>query len=774
MIQNILDNNNVEQILVNIINRIHIDGPIVALDFEALAYIKRFHNDILQKYESKLLYSMGLFYKTREPESLLSEVYSIYEDIIKSETGRNFTPVQAHAYLNIKDKTYFSFSAPTSAGKSYLFREIIQDVDYDIVIVVPSRALITEYVNTVHNLLSHDTSILILPFIENINKSNTTRRIFIITPERGIELFKSIHEFNIGLFLLDEAQISEDGVRGMKFDSFIRRVDKHLPSAKKVFAHPFVNNPEAQLFKHNFKENSSSATYEQHTVGKIFLSLDNENLSYFSPYEENNINISDVNSDIASDILKKNGTVLIYLSKAKIYSGQYIIDFAKYIDMCDQLTNPNAIKLIEKLRKFIGASSSGKDKFSALISMMEKGIVLHHGSMPLNARLIMEDFVRLGFAHICFSTATLIQGINMPFDMVWIDNFHNLKTLNLKNLIGRAGRTTSHNHEFEFGYVIVKKENIATFSKRLKENYNLTETSIIDDNLSSVTNNDLKDIIEAVKDDTFNDDLNLTNTQVERLKNKDITKDIEYILDNMIVDSKPIKAKNYNNLTKHFKKKISNSIKNIFITHLRKDALNPGETGVLHSAIPILLWKIQGKSFSEILSLRYAYLSKKDERNSILAKVHTNEITAEDAKKIIQDIPVHFSPIPKPLPDDKLGNINRFAGVSIDRLNYDVLVYDTYDYLDKVISLSLADPLCAAFQLYYDDTKDRRALMMKNYIRYGTNNITEIWLLRYGFEFEDIDWLLEYIENINENEIIFNEKIHALEEEKLNIISRFI
>jgi hypothetical protein len=243
MIKNIIQNNNVEQILVDIINKIHKEGPIIASDFEALAYIKRFHDDILQKHEKKLLFTMGLFYKISEPENILEEVYSIYEDIIKNETGKNFTPVQAHAYLNIQYKTYFSFSAPTSAGNSYLFRELIQNVDYDIVIVVPSRALITEYTNIVNNLLSHDTSILILPFIENINKSNTSRRIFIITPERGIELFKRINEFNIGLFLLDEAQISEEGIRGMKFDSFVRRIDKHLPNAKKVFAHPFVNNP---------------------------------------------------------------------------------------------------------------------------------------------------------------------------------------------------------------------------------------------------------------------------------------------------------------------------------------------------------------------------------------------------------------------------------------------------------------------------------------------------------------------------------------------------
>ena len=152
MLENILKNNNVEEILVSIINKIHIEGPIVASDFEALAYIKRFHNEVIQRYEKKLLFSMGLFYKTKEPECISDEIYSIFEDVIQENTGSNFTPVQAHAYLNIQKKRYFSFSAPTSAGKSYLFREIIQNVDYDIVIVVPSRALITEYINTVNNL----------------------------------------------------------------------------------------------------------------------------------------------------------------------------------------------------------------------------------------------------------------------------------------------------------------------------------------------------------------------------------------------------------------------------------------------------------------------------------------------------------------------------------------------------------------------------------------------------------------------------------------------
>ena len=44
--------------------------------------------------------------------------------------------------------------------------------------------------------------------------------------------------------------------------------------------------------------------------------------------------------------------------------------------------------------------------------MLEKlsyGIVTHHGSMPLTARLILEHFTQRGFCRICFATSTLLS-----------------------------------------------------------------------------------------------------------------------------------------------------------------------------------------------------------------------------------------------------------------------------------------------------------------------------------------------------------------------------
>ena len=77
---------------------------------------------------------------------------------------------------------------------------------------------------------------------------------------------------------------------------------------------------------------------------------------------------------------------------------------------------------------------------------------------------------------------------------------------------------------------------------------------------------------------------------------------------------------------------------------------------------------------------------------------------------------------------------------------------------------------------YYNKHKDLRALYLSNYITYGTNNQTEIWLLKYGFTFDEIEWILPFVENINEQEIIFKATILDIlnDEYKKEIIERYI
>ncbi|ODY21538.1 DEAD/DEAH box helicase [Vibrio parahaemolyticus] len=772
MISDLIAGENTQSILSECLYEVHTQGPISALTFEKLAYIKRFHPDDFSKYENKFLSAIGLFYKVNEPKSILEEFYSIYSDSIFDEVGHTFTATQASAYRGIKNNRYFSFSAPTSSGKSHLFRELIKTTENDILIIVPSRALIAEYYNEVVEIVDKKT--LVLQFIEDVNSSKTDRRIFIVTPERGSEVLKYKDVFNIDLVLLDEAQISEEEIRGMTFDALVRRVDKAFPNAKKVFAHPFISNPEAQLKKHTFDADSLSKNYNLYTAGKIFLSIDKANkLEYFSPNIKTKA--EPIEENLVEETIKKGGSLLVYISKGKIYDGRHLTDFGKYIDLCPFLTDPAAKSLINKLKSFIGASDKPRnEKYSLLIDLMSRGIVIHHGSMPLKARLMAEEFVRKGYARICFATSTLVQGINMPFDIVWIDNFSNMKPITLKNLIGRSGRTSNTRGVFDFGYTIVKKENVDTFSKRFKDIVSLEEVSKLDLGLEDISV-DQRDLAESIKEGTFDVDLHLPEVQIDRIKDANLDNEIKYILNNLLVNDKPITGAEYYALKNSTRTRIKTNFKKIYSHHLRRTKLNKAEAAVLSAAIPIMLWHIQGKSFSEIVSLRYSFLCEKDKQRKIFARLKKGEITAKEAADEINKIKVRYSPIAATIPNSRLTGSSLFGEYeSVNDIDYDIVIYDTYDYLDKVISLSMSDPISAALEIYFDKTKDTRAIYLQNYLKYGTNDEVEIWLTKYGFSFEDIAWLKEHVEKVDSKKIEFKPTIDALSFEQKQAISRYI
>jgi len=196
----------------------------------------------------------------------------------------------------------------------------------------------------------------------------------------------------------------------------------------------------------------------------------------------------------------------------------------------------------------------------------------------------------------------------------------------------------------------------------------------------------------------------------------------------------------------------------------------------LNYIIRITIQITQGKAFSQIVSLRHAYVSRKKERDELKSLYKRKALSESLYFESLNELKANFTQGASLLPDSSLNHAFNLFGegkIPVTEIDYDLLVYDTYDYLDKVISLSLADPLGAAFQLYYNETADERALIIKNYIKYGTNDNIEIWLLRYGFGFEEIDWLKSYIEQIDENEIKFKPSINRLSQDKRKLIERF-
>lgn len=363
----------------------------------------------------------------------------------------------------------------------------------------------------------------------------------------------------------------------------------------------------------------------------------------------------------------------------------------------------------------------------------------------------------------------------MPFDAVFIDNYRKMDPLTLKNLIGRAGRSTVEQNKFDYGYTIIKSKNLKSFCERINQNFNLEDTSKLDCEDNEVSE-DNKDLVDAMKNNSFDGETRLTQQQIQRIQTSNFEETVAFLIDKLFIDDKIITGNHYyEKLSSSQRNQIKAAFKDIYTLHLRRKKLKLAEQSILSTSIPILLWHIQGKSFKEVLALRYSYLTRKKEQRIILKEYREHKISRREFSSKLNRLYIRYSQIPTQLPNISARKAVLFPNnLSVDQLNYDLLVFDTYDYIDKVITLSIADPICAAFMLYANNTKDNRATKMSNYIRYGTDDPTEIWLLRYGFSFEEISWIKEFIVTVDDQEIVFKKDLSALTEEQFEIIKRYL
>lgn len=730
--------------LSKLLKVLHRDGPSTPAILESLSYYKKFHPTEFSELEEEIVSALGLFYKNRAPDSLYSFLMSGFGEKHNLDYGAYLTPVQASIRRAIDDSQFVSISAPTSAGKSYSIRDFIADNNGDAVVVVPSRALIAEYVNSMRRKFEGNKNVMISPFVDCVFTSRNLRRIFILTPERSRDLFSIPDPLNIEVFFFDEAQISEEVDRGVVFDVMVRRVQKKFPNAKLIFAHPFVENPEAQLSKHGIDTNGNFAkSYTQGAVGKITI-FRHQNLKdyYFSPYENKGHllkNCVPFEGSFKEFAFNGDHTILAYVSKHSIYNGSFIDEFESSIDLFEAVSSPTALDIISSIEKLIGSDEN--THISDMVGLLKKGVVIHHGSVPLEVRFLIEDFIRGGFCKLCFATSTLAQGINMPFDIVWLENSSVIgsddseKALSFKNLIGRSGRLSDDN-VFDFGYVYTK--NPTLLAERVNASYELNELSIIDnfDN-SSEMDDDAKELLKSIRENTFDEDKNIPKSKVERLSDESVLDAVRKFLE-IIYSKETIKEAIGGEANIQSRDLARQSLLTIFEASLGRSLLR-SETNVFKTAIKIFFLTTQGYSFREIAVLRYSQISNRDNGN------------------------IGFASFTQPaniLPNSKLQEFSLFKmNTPARNVRFDIIVYDTYDYLDKVISFSLVEVFSAALKVYFEHTGDSRVAKAIELLRYGTNDNNHVLLIRYGFPPEDVNAIAPYIESISESNIKFNELI---------------
>src|SRR5699024_1559536 len=127
--------------------------------------------------------------------------------------------------------------------------------------------------------------------------------------------------------------------------------------------------------------------------------------------------------------------------------------------------------------------------------------------------------------------------------------------------------------------------------------------------------------------------------------------------------------------------------------------LENGEGNVLDTAIKIMLWKVHGKTFKNICWYRYSYVSKTNERMRL-----------ENMGRRTDQVTANFITGYHEIPDKNHKVYSLFPkGTKASTVDYDLIMYDTYDFIDKLIGFKLSDIFYASFMKYFEKSQDLRA-----------------------------------------------------------------
>lgn len=221
-----------------------------------------------------------------------------------------------------------------------------------------------------------------------------------------------------------------------------------------IFASPNIPNPQVYLRLMNEAIESSdesklATTYSPVVQIKFLMDLINNNISVYNERTNHRIQIASIKkSDVTlNDMLllfegknlrlppeKRSQTIVYYNGRAKAIAAAR--SFAESRGILDK-NDPE----LDSLSKDIMQEVHG-DYY--LASMIKKGVAYHIGYLPASIRTRIEDLFQKGNITIMFCTSTLLEGVNLPADNLFItDNKifrRKMNPVDFRNLIGRVGR----------------------------------------------------------------------------------------------------------------------------------------------------------------------------------------------------------------------------------------------------------------------------------------------------------------------------------------------
>lgn len=429
---------------------------------EALKIISLLHEDDQYKRDDSFkLFASSVLMKLGNFPSLeilggvddINDEEVIREKIVKSimqlspDKKTVFTDAQYNIFERLKDSNNYSFSGPTSFGKSFIMESFIEyiitkgNASDNIVVLVPTRALINQVTSNLRDKFSGDYEIISHPKVPLLYKAAEKKYIFVFTAERLVSYLSDSDNPIINYLFVDEAHklLNNDSRTPLLYHTLYQASRRGV---KLYFASP--NIPNSGIFLDLFNRSSedslttteSPVTQSRYFVdclkGKIIIFSD-----YGAPYELKKSFGRGESESLKNMITQLGGYSqnIVYCNTIN-YTIETALNFSKVIEPVENKKVMNLIKLV---------NDTVHEKYF-LIDCLKKGVAFHYGGIPQRIREKIEELFRNGDIRYLFCTSTLLEGVNLPAKNIFILSSKKgqsaMNNVDFWNLAGRAGRLT--------------------------------------------------------------------------------------------------------------------------------------------------------------------------------------------------------------------------------------------------------------------------------------------------------------------------------------------
>lgn len=359
-------------------------------------------------------------------------------------TEKIFTDAQYRLFEAIKDSNHFSFSGPTSFGKSFIMDAFINYIIEErhgvdnIIVLVPTRALINQVSKRLKLEIKHENyRVMTHPIVPAMYRRDNEKYVFVFTPERMIAYLSEKNNPLISYLFIDEAQkiIAKKDSRAPLYYQAVSMAERK--SIKLFFASP--NIPNSDIFLKLFDKSTDECMVIKEapvSQNRFFIDFVERKEKMFTESGKDDVFDTFGNYNNLNELLlcigsnKKN---IVYCNSVED-TINLALSFSRVLKEKRDLRVDEVIKLIQEYLH--------KDYY--LSDCLKKGVAFHFGKLPQRIREKVEALYEQKVIDYMFCTSTLLEGVNLPAQNIFILNntigSRKFTDVDFWNLAGRAGR----------------------------------------------------------------------------------------------------------------------------------------------------------------------------------------------------------------------------------------------------------------------------------------------------------------------------------------------